>query len=138
MAMRWNGSARGERGASAVEFALVVLPLLVLVFGILQFSFYFWAWQSAGNAARSAARVGAVDPCDTAAIRTAATHALDGTPTDSTPTVAVTTASPVEVGDDLTVSISFETVDLGFFPFFDPTIDTSVSSRIENLPAGGC
>ncbi|MCM0619231.1 TadE/TadG family type IV pilus assembly protein [Nocardioides bruguierae] len=128
-----------ERGAAAVEFALVAIILVTLVFGIIQFSLYFWAWQSAGNAARSAARAGAVDPCDTAAVQTAATNALAGTPTDGAPAgVTVTPPSPVEVGSDLTVTITFDALDLGFFPFLDPAIDKSVTTRVEHVPAGGC
>ena len=55
-------SRRGdERGAAAVEFALVaVFVFIPLVIGILQFGIWFWAWQQSGHAAREAARVAAV------------------------------------------------------------------------------
>jgi len=32
---------RGERGAAAVEFALVSIPAIVLVLGAIQFGWYF-------------------------------------------------------------------------------------------------
>lgn len=52
-----GGMRRGERGASAVEFALV-LPLLVLfLFGILQFGIAFTRTQGMEAAAREGARV---------------------------------------------------------------------------------
>ena len=54
-----------ERGAAAVEFALVGVLLFTLLFGILQFGMWFWAWQAGGHAAREAARVAAVNPCNT-------------------------------------------------------------------------
>lgn len=49
-----------ERGASAVEFAILSVVFLTLVFGMIQYSLYFWSTQSAANAARDAARRGAV------------------------------------------------------------------------------
>lgn len=51
---------RSERGASAVEFALIALVFFTLLFGMIQYSLYFWSTQSAANAARDAARRGAV------------------------------------------------------------------------------
>src|SRR5215204_889408 len=55
-------SARGRRdeGAAAVEFALVVLPLLLLVFGIISFGLYFAGSLGLSNATREAARYGVV------------------------------------------------------------------------------
>ncbi|WP_395244497.1 TadE/TadG family type IV pilus assembly protein [Agromyces sp. MMS24-K17] len=52
--------ASSERGAAAVEFALVVLPLLVVIFGIADFSWVFNQQVSISNAAREAARYYAV------------------------------------------------------------------------------
>ncbi len=56
-----------EDGAAAVEFALVAVPLFLLVFGIIDFGFGFHAWDGTSNAAREGARLGAVQP-DVAAI----------------------------------------------------------------------
>ena len=129
---------RRERGAAAVEFGLVAMLLFTLLFGTIQFGLWFWAWQAAGHSAREAARVAAVSPCDTAAIQDAGGDALDGAPTATTPTVTVSKTSPVKVGDDITIRVEFTTVDLGFFPGFDGIVDKSASSRVENVPAGGC
>jgi hypothetical protein len=46
----------GERGQAMVEFAMVMLPLLLLVVGIIQFGLIFGANVSLTNAAREAAR----------------------------------------------------------------------------------
>lgn len=127
-----------DKGAAAVEFGLVALVLFTLVFGILQFSFWFWSWQAAGHAAREAARVGAVDPCDSAAVEAAGAKALEGVPTGTGATVTATKAAGAGVGDEITVTVTFDSIDMGFFPFFDPFIDKSATSRIENVPAGGC
>ncbi len=137
--MRTHRARRAQdRGAAAVEFGLVAVVLFTLVFGILQFGFWFWSWQAAGHAAREAARVGAVDPCDTAAVEAAGAKALEGVPTGTGATVSATKDSGATVGDEITVTVVFESIDLGFFPFFDATIDKSATSRIENVPAGGC
>jgi Flp pilus assembly protein TadG len=53
---------RNERGAIAVEFALIVPILLLLVLGILEFGFGYHAWDATQNAAREGARLGAVSP----------------------------------------------------------------------------
>ena len=52
----------GERGAVAVEFALVAPILLVLVLGIFEFGYGYHAWDATQNAAREGARLGAVSP----------------------------------------------------------------------------
>ena len=47
---------RGERGGAAVEFALLVLPLMLVLLGILDYGFYFFVDLVATNAAREGAR----------------------------------------------------------------------------------
>lgn len=51
---------RRERGAAAVEFALVIPVFLLLVFGIIEFSRLYNIQVSLTNAARSASRVMAI------------------------------------------------------------------------------
>lgn len=57
-----RAEARDERGAAAVEFALVAPLLFMLVFAIIDFGFGFHAWDATQNAAREGARAGAVNP----------------------------------------------------------------------------
>ena len=52
------GSAEG--GQSIVEFALVLMPLLLILMGIIQFGFIFNSYVTLTNAAREAAREGTV------------------------------------------------------------------------------
>ncbi len=53
--------ARDDRGASAVEFALVVVPLLMVIAGIVNFGLVFAQQLSLDNAVRAGARAGVVD-----------------------------------------------------------------------------
>ena len=57
-----NRLHREERGAAAVEFAIVATLFFMLVFGIIDFGFAFHSWNNAVNAAREGARTAAVDP----------------------------------------------------------------------------
>ena len=51
-----------ERGAAAIEFALIAPLLFMLVFAIIDFGFGIHAWDATHNAAREGARFGAVNP----------------------------------------------------------------------------
>ena len=53
--------SRGERGAAAVEFAFVVVPLMLIICGIVNFGVIFAQQLSLDNATRAAARAGVVD-----------------------------------------------------------------------------
>ena len=50
-----------QRGAAAVEFAIVATLFFMLVFGIIDFGFAFHSWNNAVNSAREGARTAAVD-----------------------------------------------------------------------------
>jgi Flp pilus assembly protein TadG len=48
------------RGQSLVEFALVMMPLFIILLGIIQFGFIFNAYVTITNASREGARLGTV------------------------------------------------------------------------------
>jgi Flp pilus assembly protein TadG len=58
--MNIRSRAREEGGAAAVEFALIVGVLAMLIFGMLQFGIAFFELQNLRSAAREGARVGSV------------------------------------------------------------------------------
>ena len=49
-----------ERGAAAVEFALILPLLMVILFGTIDWGWYFFVQQIVNNAAREGARVGSL------------------------------------------------------------------------------
>ena len=48
---------RGKRGVSMLEFALIALPLFILIFGILQVGLIYWGTYELDNATLNAARL---------------------------------------------------------------------------------
>jgi Flp pilus assembly protein TadG len=52
--------APAQRGQSLVEFALVMMPLFIIILGIIQFGFIFNAYVTITNAAREGGRSGTV------------------------------------------------------------------------------
>lgn len=64
---RLRTSARRDDGASAVEFALVLPILLVLVFGVIDYGWWFGETLGLRSGVREAARLGAVNEAGTSA-----------------------------------------------------------------------
>ena len=91
---------RGDRGATLVEFALIVPLLLLLVFGIIEFGFLFNADSNVNQSARAGGRTAAIlstDPQMGFKAAEAAANALGVDPASitGTPTVCVGLFSPV-------------------------------------------
>jgi len=61
MIIRRHRIIKNEKGASAVEFALILPLLIMLVFGIVQFGIAFNNYITITHAAREGARIAAVD-----------------------------------------------------------------------------
>jgi Flp pilus assembly protein TadG len=116
---------RDDRGAAAVEFALVVPILLLLVFAIITFGFLFAQDLALGNSARQTARYGVIKGRDCAAIKAEAIESskplVTLTASDVTITRGTTAASATSVcaaddeqpcegsssGDNIYVGIDF-------------------------------
>lgn len=127
-----------EHGAAAVEFALVLLPLMVLVLGAIQFSWYFFTAQSASSAARETARRIVVGECTTQATAEsfataqARVNALSlefGSP--STPT----SNDVPDVGDTIRVTVRANGKIMDFLPLpNNGQVTRIVDARVENDP----
>ena len=63
--LRRRRRLREESGATAVEFALIMMPLLYLVFGVIQYSLYFYSMQSGTSAVGDSVRRLSVGDCQT-------------------------------------------------------------------------
>jgi Flp pilus assembly protein TadG len=149
---RWLRRRRDDRGAVAVEFALVLPFMLLIVFGSIQYGFYFWADQGASDAARKAARLAAVGEypdCDAfkASIRSDIASLGDEAnatikrsyKSDAGTTRTAADGSDVLIGDYATVTVSFTTYDFNFpfLPFVnDGLVNSTAKARVENLNDG--
>jgi Flp pilus assembly protein TadG len=99
----YSRERNGERGAAAVEFALIVSLLLLIVFGIVAFGSVYSELEVMESAAREGARAAAVRTPDqiVAAVNDAAApYSVDNTPT------ANIVCDDATVGERVTVSWS--------------------------------
>jgi Flp pilus assembly protein TadG len=136
---------RKDRGSVAVEFALVLPILLLLVLGIVQYGLYFYARQGGSDIARDGARRAAVgDPptCSAfqAGLRTSISN-LAGAASSGAAVISRTYVRQdptlVQVGDTVTVTVQFPSYDLHIplVPFArNGIVSTTVSARVENVP----
>lgn len=107
---------RGEHGAAAVEFALILPVLIALLGGIIDFGFAFNAQIGLAHAVREGVRVEAIGTGDGGAVADAAFAALAVTPN---PAVAEPCPSPPSPSGDrarVTKSASYEFFVLPFGP----------------------
>lgn len=70
--------SRRPRGAAAVEFALVLPLLLTILFGTIEWGYYFFNRQIVINSAREGARVGTLQSMSSANAKAAAESYLSG------------------------------------------------------------
>ncbi|KHL05049.1 TadE/TadG family type IV pilus assembly protein [Sinomonas humi] len=105
-----------ERGAAAVEFALLLPALLLLVLGILDFGRIFSAQQTLTYAARAGARVMALQNSQSAAVTAAQTAAspLGQLPASSFAASPTTCTS----GTQVTFTVNYTFKGTGFFGTF--------------------
>lgn len=118
-------SPRGESGAAAVEFALILPVLALLTFGIINFGWWFGQYLSLNQAVREGARRAVVDSAAgeddirewviaaAGAMITEADDLLEVTPSGSPCTA---------VGNDLTVTATYTPKWIG--PNIIPGLDT--------------
>jgi Flp pilus assembly protein TadG len=107
----------GQRGAAAVEFALVLPFLMLIVLGTIDWGYFFFVEQIVTNAAREGARVGSLTPNDPAAPDPAADATAvaeaEGTAetylTNAGLSAANATIAAVNDGNAVVVTVSYTT-----------------------------
>jgi Flp pilus assembly protein TadG len=125
----------GDRGAAAVEFALILPLLLLFLFGVVQFGFLFSVYNTMTHAAREGARGMAVEQLNEAdgELLTRARLSVYG----GLPFTVVTDAPDPSVSTDLdvTVAVSVPMADAMFVDVLGladgQTISTQVVMRRE-------
>jgi Flp pilus assembly protein TadG len=103
--MKISSKLRREDGAAAVEFAIIVSLLVMLVFGMMQYGLAFFQTQNLRSAVREGARVAAVrgGPSTVkAAIASASAGSLTSSNFSYTQSV---TCDDSNVGDEVTITI---------------------------------
>ncbi|MBB1509472.1 TadE family protein [Tessaracoccus sp. MC1756] len=106
-----------DRGAAAVEFAIVAMLLVTLLMGIMEFGYAFFVQGNIAGAAREAARAYAIDPAGTDVSDVAADYGMP-----SGATVALEPPAGCSPGGPVTVTITYTYSGLtGFFGGLDLT-----------------
>jgi Flp pilus assembly protein TadG len=138
-----SGSPARESGAAAVEFALVSMVLITMLFGILQYGWYFFSTQAATNAARDTARRLSVGDCTgTNEARDYARNQADRSQLDLTwgpvGTPSSNSYGSMDIGDQLQVTVTVDAQILGLLPMpADGVVTRSVNTRLEDTTVGG-
>jgi Flp pilus assembly protein TadG len=128
--LRMRRALAREDGVAAVEFALVAVPLFLVVFGIMVFGVVFSQYQAYTSAAREGARVAAVRGTSSA-IADAARNAAVGYPISGTPT-ANKVCSDETQGEAVTVSWNQTfVISLPFMPKITKPVTISGTFRCE-------
>jgi Flp pilus assembly protein TadG len=115
-----------DRGAAAVEFALVSVLLFTLLFGIIQYGFLFFQYQAAAATAHEAARLAAVGlypsttgspptpACPSFGLTVAGNGEANGLPLDSVRKVTVAwSPDPAQRGGLANVEVTVRPTRLG-------------------------
>jgi Flp pilus assembly protein TadG len=147
--------ARSESGATAVEFALILIPLLTIIFALIQYGLYFYSAQTGSNTVNAAVRQLAVGNCQIPAkLQAYVDDQLGASSTDAdatvTPEFFTPATPPVSVGPTVTnaalggtvkLTISFHSMNMHFpfVPFLsDSTVSRTAQARVEDTTDQGC
>lgn len=136
---------RGDRGATALEFALVAPLLLLMMLGLMQYAYHLWALETAAATAREAARrlsVGTTWTCieseararlsqpsvDDSQISVTASEVVGSTPQSYVFANAL-------AGDTVEVTVTLKSLDMNLFPLSGGgTVTESARVIVQNKP----
>jgi Flp pilus assembly protein TadG len=98
-----------QKGAAAVEFALLLPVLMLITFGIIEFGFIMYDLQILTNASREGARAGVVIPyLDDTAIKLVVENSASKLVSFKTSTITTTTGVCTTPGGLLMVSVEYD------------------------------
>jgi Flp pilus assembly protein TadG len=117
--------AKNQRGASAVEFAIILPILVMILFGMFQFGIAYNNWIALTHAAREGARLAAVGNYDEQTVR-------DRAPSVDIASVDVTGLDG-SIGDSVTVNVTGSVLDIQipFVGSWPIQLQSEASMRIE-------
>ncbi len=132
-------AARRDRGAAAVEFALVALPLFLILFGIIQYGFLFYEVQGAASAAKDGARAASlgIEDCGTWQDWTLARAEGNGVGATLSPTVGATFETRDNGDPTVTVTLSFAPRQIVPLVPVPDTVERTAQADVENFLVGG-
>jgi Flp pilus assembly protein TadG len=128
---------RSDDGTTAVEFALVVLLLMTVALGAVDFGLWVFQRSAAEQAAREASRIAMIQPPSTLGIQTSgliyeAARAEIGS--NLTPVVSVSCSNTCAPGlDTITVTVGWDRNPLTFVGAFDH-VSGSSSRTVVGVP----
>lgn len=117
-----------EKGATAIEFALILPVFIIIIFAVFQFGIVFNNWIALTYAAREGARMAAVDEYDEAVVR-------QRVPSAKIESITVDWPSDPEIGDPVTVNVTGNVLNFTV-PFLSSkavSLTSSATLRIEDL-----
>ena len=121
-----------------VEFALVVPLVVLIVVGVIQYGYHYWAMQTAAASAREAARRLVVGTDPTCTVAEAQDRASGPAVGSSVPTVVYAydnAGNTAERGVLVTVTVTLQSLDVGLVPLPSGGLVTqTASNRVENVP----
>jgi Flp pilus assembly protein TadG len=153
--LRSRTRRRPDRGAVAVEFALIMPIFLLLIFGVIQYGWYFYAMQTGTSAVGDAVRRVTVGACQSDGdLKTFVENRLGSARVGSSAVIVdrdyekldtatgnyVPDSTPGPVGGKVTIEIQFSTMNLHFplIPVPDNgTVTRIFTGRMEDTTAAG-
>ena len=128
---------RDERGASAVEFALIMIPFFVLVIGLIEYGWYFYVAQNTSGAASTVARKMEVGDCWTTGQAQTFANNQSAQVTSVVNSLGAT-ASPAP-GTAFTITVTANATLMNFLPVPNGgTITRTVAAQVEDDKATSC
>jgi Flp pilus assembly protein TadG len=130
---------KNQRGLAAVEFALILFPLVLLIFGTIEFSTLLYDKAMITNASREGARAGIVysypdriaDGEIVNVVNTYCSNHMISLGGDSSVSTTISRSSNAS-GDDLTVSVSY-VYNFLVLPSFMATLSDGLNLQAETV-----